>query len=119
MLEGILKSMHKGIRHVGKVPNAQRSGRTVAEKIRKLQEELEHAVAVEDFERAAVLRDEIKRIRTKLMNLKIKKNNLLDFLTPSPEVAKREVQTTLLLYQQVRLARNLKNFRFLLGDETG
>lgn len=66
MLEGILKSMHKGVRHVGKVPNAQRSGKTVAEKIRKLQEELEHAVAVEDFERAAVLRDEIKRIRTKL-----------------------------------------------------
>lgn len=65
-LEGILKSMHKGSRHVGKVPRAQQSGKTVAEKIKKLQEELERAVAIEDYERAAVLRDEIKRIRAKL-----------------------------------------------------
>ncbi|MGC8743795.1 MAG: UvrB/UvrC motif-containing protein [Verrucomicrobiia bacterium] len=65
-LEGILKSMHKGSRHVGKVPRAQQSGKTIAEKIKKLQEELERAVAIEDFERAAVLRDEIKRIRAKL-----------------------------------------------------
>lgn len=66
VLEGILKSMHKGTRHVGKVPRAQQSGKTFAEKIKKLQEELDKAVAVEDFERAAVLRDEIKRIRAKL-----------------------------------------------------
>lgn len=66
ILEGILKSMHKGTRHVGKTPRAQQTGKTFAEKIKKLQEELDRAVAVEDFERAAVLRDEIKRIRAKL-----------------------------------------------------
>lgn len=66
VLEGIIKSMHKGTRHVGKVPRAQQSGKTMAEKIKRLQEELDKAVAVEDFERAAVLRDEIKRIRAKI-----------------------------------------------------
>jgi|YelNatPaOPRAMG01_1025707.scaffolds.fasta_scaffold00734_14 protein arginine kinase activator len=66
ILEEIIKSMHKGNRHVGKVPRAQQTGKTIAEKIKQLQEQLDKAVAVEDYERAAALRDEIKRIRSKL-----------------------------------------------------
>lgn len=65
-LEQILKTMHKGIRHIGKVPRAMQNARTLNDKIKKLQSELEKAVAIEDYERAAVLRDEIKRLRAKL-----------------------------------------------------
>lgn len=65
-LEGLLKTMHKGVRHVGKVPQALRQGRDLTEQLRQLQKRLEKAVAGEDFEQAANLRDEIKSTRDKL-----------------------------------------------------
>ena len=65
-LEGLLKTMHKGVRHVGKVPQALRQGRDLTEQLRQLQKRLDKAVAGEDFEQAASLRDEIKSTREKL-----------------------------------------------------
>jgi protein arginine kinase activator len=64
-LEGLLKSMHKGIKHVGKVPMQLQHHKDCVEKLARLQKELEKAVADEDFEQAAVLRDEIKQVRDK------------------------------------------------------
>jgi protein-arginine kinase activator protein McsA len=54
--------MHKGTRHVGKAPRRlQPAGsRGTAS---PLQKRLEKAVAEEDFETAAMVRDELKRIR--------------------------------------------------------
>ncbi len=60
-LEGLLKSMHKGTRHIGKVPRAFRQNRDFEEKVKSLQQKLEKAIAGEDFEKAASLRDEIKQ----------------------------------------------------------
>ena len=68
-LEGLLKSMHKGIKHVGKVPQAFQQSRDLAEKLKGLQKKLDKAVAEEDFEQAAVMRDEIKMTREKLSGL--------------------------------------------------
>jgi protein arginine kinase activator len=65
-LDSLLKTMHKGTRHVGKVPRAQQPGRDVGEKLKHLQQQLEKAVADENFEQAALLRDEIKRARARL-----------------------------------------------------
>lgn len=62
-LDGLLKTMHKGTRHVGKVPRSQRLGRDLEERVRSLQKRLEKAVNEEDYEQAAVLRDEIKHLR--------------------------------------------------------
>jgi protein arginine kinase activator len=62
-LEGLLKGMHKGTRHIGKVPQAQPLSPDRAEQLKGLQCELEQAVTEEDFERAAGLRDQIKRLR--------------------------------------------------------
>lgn len=62
-LEGLLKSMHKGTRHVGKVPRTYRQGREQADQLKALQKRLEQAVAAEDFELAAKLRDEIKLLK--------------------------------------------------------
>jgi protein arginine kinase activator len=64
-LEGLLKSMHKGTRHVGKVPEAMRQTRNVSDQLKTLQKKLNKAVEDEDFEQAAALRDEIKQMGAK------------------------------------------------------
>jgi protein arginine kinase activator len=68
-LEGLLKSMHKGIKHVGKVPQHLQQSRDLSDKLKSLQKKLDKAVADEDFEQAAVVRDEIKVTREKLGDL--------------------------------------------------
>jgi len=61
-LEGLLKTMHKGTRHVGKVPESLRQGRDLSDQLKSLQKKLAKAIAEENFEKAAILRDEIKQI---------------------------------------------------------
>jgi protein arginine kinase activator len=60
-LEGLLKTMHKGTRHVGKVPEALRQNRDFSDRLKLLQKKLSKAIEREDFEEAAILRDEIKQ----------------------------------------------------------
>jgi protein arginine kinase activator len=61
-LEGLLKTMHKGTRHTGKVPEALRRNRESADRMKTLQKKLGKAVEEEDFEQAAIIRDEIKKL---------------------------------------------------------
>jgi protein arginine kinase activator len=61
-LGGLLKTMHKGTRHVGKAPEALRESRDIAERVKTLQKKLAKAIAGENFEQAAELRDEINRL---------------------------------------------------------
>ena len=60
-LGGLLKTMHKGTRHVGKVPEALRQNRDLSDRLKLLQKKLGKAIDREDFEEAAILRDEIKQ----------------------------------------------------------
>src|SRR5512142_794225 len=60
-LEGLLKTMHKGTRHVGKVPESLRQSRNLSDRLKTLQKKLAKAIEAEDFEQAALLRDEIKQ----------------------------------------------------------
>jgi protein arginine kinase activator len=60
-LQGLLKTMHKGTRHVGKVPEALRRTHDAYDRLGTLQKKLAKAVVDEDFEQAALLRDEIKQ----------------------------------------------------------
>jgi protein arginine kinase activator len=62
-LEGLLKSMHKGTKHAGKVPQQLQQHKDFVERLTQLEKQLEKAVADEDFEQAALLRDEIKQAR--------------------------------------------------------
>lgn len=62
-LETMLKTMHKGTRHTGKVPAALQQSRAEAQKLKQLQKRLEKAIAEENFEEAAQFRDEIKRLK--------------------------------------------------------
>src|SRR6266511_3043419 len=61
-LEGLLKSMHKGTRHVGKVLEGLRQTRDLSDRLNVLQQKLAKAVQEENFEQAAALRDEIKQM---------------------------------------------------------
>ncbi len=65
-LEGLLKTMHNGIRHVGKVPQAMQQSRDLTERLKTLQKKLSKAIEEENFEQAALLRDEIKQTSAKL-----------------------------------------------------
>src|SRR5438874_9439018 len=64
-LEGLLKSMHNGPKHVGKVPQSLRQSRDLAEKVKSLQKKLEKAISEENFEQAALCRDEINQLKQK------------------------------------------------------
>ncbi|MDB6034063.1 MAG: mcsA [Verrucomicrobiales bacterium] len=68
-LEGLLKSMHKGTKHVGKVPHVLQQSKDLTDKLKSLQKKLDKAVAEEDFEMAANVRDEIKVTKEKLTGL--------------------------------------------------
>jgi len=68
-LEGLLKTMHKGIKHMGKVPQSLQQSRDLSEKLKTLQKKLDKAVAEEDFEQAAQVRDEMKMTKDKLGEL--------------------------------------------------
>lgn len=61
-LDGLFKSMHKGTRHVGKVPESLRKRRDLSDQLKGLQKKLAKAIEDENFELAAALRDEIKQM---------------------------------------------------------
>lgn len=62
-LEQLLKGMHRGTQHKGKVPPALRRAVDAEARLNRLEADLRAAIAKEDFERAATLRDEIKQAR--------------------------------------------------------
>ncbi|HZL43587.1 MAG TPA: UvrB/UvrC motif-containing protein [Verrucomicrobiae bacterium] len=68
-LEGLLKSMHKGTRHVGKVPESLRQTRDLSDRLVGLQKKLNKAIEDENFEQAAQLRDQIKQMSAQLGNI--------------------------------------------------
>ena len=62
----LLKAMHKGTEHVGKLPQRAFRAMELNDKMRALTENLEKAVAEENYETAASLRDEIKKLEAEL-----------------------------------------------------
>lgn len=62
-LPGMLKTMHKGLRHIGKVPHALKPRRDPADLLKTLNRRLEKAVESENFEEAAQLRDAIRALK--------------------------------------------------------
>ena len=61
-LAGLLKTMHKGTRHIGKAPEALRATRENADRMKSFQAKLAKAIKDENYEQAAQLRDEIKQL---------------------------------------------------------
>jgi protein arginine kinase activator len=61
-LNALLKAMHKGTSHVGKVPQRAHKAVELSDRMRNLSESLQKAVAEENYETAASLRDQIKQL---------------------------------------------------------
>ena len=61
-LSGLLKSMHKGTRHIGKAPEVLRKSREMGDRLKMLQKKLTKAIDDENYEAAATLRDQIKAL---------------------------------------------------------
>lgn len=62
-LESLLKNMHKGTQHRGKVPPKARRAIDLEAQLLQLEAELKAAIGREDFESAAQFRDAIKVAR--------------------------------------------------------
>lgn len=58
-----IKAMHHSGQHLGKIPAREGVQTRMKSKIARLQKDLEAAIAREDFEKAAKLRDHIKKCR--------------------------------------------------------
>lgn len=68
-LEGLLKTMHKGTKHIGKVPQALKRSQDLTDRLKTLQKKLDKAVSEEDFESAVQLRDEINQVKSRISEL--------------------------------------------------
>ena len=63
-LSRMIRSVHGTTTHTGAVPSRHRAKRERAERIEGLKRELQSAIQNEDFERAASLRDEVRRLQS-------------------------------------------------------
>lgn len=69
MLQSMLKNMHKGTQHHGKVPACYRKRRFYSERLKTLNDTLQQAVAAEEYEKAATIRDEIHQLESEATSL--------------------------------------------------
>ncbi|MFW2489395.1 UvrB/UvrC motif-containing protein [Clostridium chromiireducens] len=62
VLEPRIKSLQAGVKHVGKIPKVK--GRELVQKrrLKDLKEEMQKLIMDEEYERAAIVRDEIKKL---------------------------------------------------------
>jgi protein arginine kinase activator len=65
-LGSLLKAMHKGIEHIGKFPEQAQRTMALNHRMRALTENLQKAVAAENYETAASLRDQIRQLENEL-----------------------------------------------------
>jgi protein arginine kinase activator len=63
-----IKAMHHSGQHLGKIPAREGVQTRVKSNIARLQKDLEAAVAREDFEKAAALRDQIRKFREEIVS---------------------------------------------------
>jgi protein arginine kinase activator len=65
-LANLLKGMHKGLKHTGKMPAHLSRRYALADRVKSLETDLQKAVENEKYEDAARLRDEIQKIEHEL-----------------------------------------------------
>jgi protein arginine kinase activator len=61
-LESVIKAVHKGTRHVGKIPARLADSLKLEARLKELQEQLSKAIEIENYEAAAEFRDQIKQL---------------------------------------------------------
>lgn len=65
----MLRGMHKGLKHCGKVPSGLMELHQRTQRLEELRNRLEQAVTAENYEEAAGLRDEIRQIELRAAEL--------------------------------------------------
>lgn len=63
LLQPILKSVHREVRHVGKVPHQALKRRKFHDSLMQLENELRELVRIENYEKAAEVRDSIRALK--------------------------------------------------------
>lgn len=63
IIEPMLEGMHKGTRHVGKVPRRSLDSKVLKDRLSKLEIDLSEAIKTERYEDAARFRDEIAQMK--------------------------------------------------------
>ena len=74
-LKDLLRRIHGRNDHVGKVPRSSREKFLTRREIKKLQGKIKKAVENEEFEKAAVMRDQIKQLELKEVKEKAKEGS--------------------------------------------
>lgn len=65
-LDPLLRRIHGNIRHTGKVPERTGGPARVAKEIARLKETLKEAINLEEFERAAEIRDQLRQLEKQM-----------------------------------------------------
>jgi protein arginine kinase activator len=68
-LKDLLRRIHGSTQHVGKVPRSSREKFIARRELNKLQQQMKKAIEKEDFEKAAGLRDQIRKLELEEINL--------------------------------------------------
>jgi len=61
-LNSLLETIHHSSKHIGKIPIKKKKAESYYEKIKKLNNELQEAVMNEEYEKAALFRDQIRKL---------------------------------------------------------
>ncbi len=70
MLGAVLKDLHPHAVHQGKVPQNLFGKQATRERIRQLEQEMQQVIKSEDYEKAALLRDNITKLKQSLRGAK-------------------------------------------------
>lgn len=62
VLEPRIKSLQLGIKHIGKIPKIKGKELVQRQRLKGLKEEMQQLILAEEYERAAIIRDEIKKL---------------------------------------------------------
>ena len=72
VLEPRIKSLQVGVKHIGKIPNMKGEELIRRRKLKNLKEEMQQLIVAEEYERAAIARDEIKKLELYILKSNVK-----------------------------------------------
>lgn len=67
VLEPRIKSLQPGVKHIGKIPKMKGKELVQKRKLKDLKQEMQKLIISEEYERAAIVRDEIRRMELNIL----------------------------------------------------
>lgn len=72
VLEPRIKSLQAGIKHIGKIPKKKGVELFKSRKLKDLKQEMQRLIVTEEYEKAAIVRDEIKELELYILESNLK-----------------------------------------------